>query len=107
MAAASGTPVVAVTRGVITVRAYQGCCAGYYLVLDASGVNRDYVYMHLRSGSIRVSQGQRVGKGQRIASVGSTGGSSGPHLHFEIWVGEWFAGGHRVDPLPYLKRWLR
>jgi murein DD-endopeptidase MepM/ murein hydrolase activator NlpD len=107
MAAASGTPVVAVTRGVISVRGYQGCCAGYYLVLDASHVNRDYVYMHLRSGSIRVGQGQRVGKGQRIASVGSTGSSTGPHLHFEIWIGEWFAGGHRVDPLPYLKRWLR
>jgi murein DD-endopeptidase MepM/ murein hydrolase activator NlpD len=107
MAAATGTPLVAVRRGVISWRAYQAGGAGYYLVLDAFGEDRDYVYMHLRSGSIIVSQGQRVGTGQRIAQVGNTGSSSGPHLHFEVWVGEWFDGGHPIDPLPLLRRWLR
>jgi murein DD-endopeptidase MepM/ murein hydrolase activator NlpD len=107
IAAASGTPVVAVRRGVISWRAYQASGAGHYLVLDAAGENRDYVFMHLRSGSIVVGQGDRVRTGQRIAQVGSTGSSTGPHLHFEVWVGEWFDGGHPVDPLPLLRRWLR
>ena len=43
--------------------------------------------------------------GQRIADVGSTGESSGPHLHFEVWVGGWYAGGHPIDPLPLLEAW--
>jgi murein DD-endopeptidase MepM/ murein hydrolase activator NlpD len=46
-----------------------------------------------------------VATAQRLADVGATGAASGPHLHFEIWVGEWYGGGHAVDPLPYLRRW--
>ena len=52
-------------------------------------------------------EGDRVATGQRLADVGSTGSSSGPHLHFEIWSGAWYGGGHAIDPLPDLKRWDR
>jgi murein DD-endopeptidase MepM/ murein hydrolase activator NlpD len=63
--------------------------------------------MHMRTGSVRVREGQRVRTGQRIGDVGTTGSSSGPHLHFEVWVGGWFAGGHPIDPLPLLRVWDR
>jgi murein DD-endopeptidase MepM/ murein hydrolase activator NlpD len=108
LTAPSGTPVVAPRGGVVEYVGYQAGGAGHYIVLDGRAEDRDYIFMHLRTGSIRVRAGQRVRTGQRLAGVGSTGGSSGPHLHFEIWVGGgWYTGGHPVDPLRYLKRWDR
>jgi murein DD-endopeptidase MepM/ murein hydrolase activator NlpD len=103
LAAASGTPVVSPYRGVVTAVQYQARGAGHYVVID--GPDYDYVFMHLRTGSIVVRQGQRVRTGQRIGDVGSTGESSGPHLHFEVWVGGWYADGHPIDPLPLLEAW--
>jgi murein DD-endopeptidase MepM/ murein hydrolase activator NlpD len=87
---------------------YQAKGAGHYVVVGGSD-GRDYVFMHLRTGTTLVREGQVVRTGQRLAEVGSTGGSSGPHLHFEIWEGGggWYDGGHPVDPLPYLKSWDR
>jgi murein DD-endopeptidase MepM/ murein hydrolase activator NlpD len=105
LAAAEGTPLVAVAAGTISWRAYQAGGAGHYLVVDADGEEYNYVYMHLQSGSLLVGRGDRVGQGQHIANVGSTGSSSGPHLHFEIWDGPWYDGGHPVDPYPFLKSW--
>ena len=108
IAAPVGTPLVAPYKGVIKVVTYQASGAGYYIVMRGDD-RRDYVFMHLQRGSIVVSVGQRVRSGQRIANTGNTGHSTGPHLHFEIWVGGngWYAGGKPVDPLPYLKRWAK
>jgi murein DD-endopeptidase MepM/ murein hydrolase activator NlpD len=103
LAAAAGTPVVGPFRGVVTAVEYQARGAGHYVVID--GEDYDYVFMHLLTGSIVVRVGQRVRTGQQIAAVGSTGESSGPHLHFELWVGSWYAGGHAIDPLPLLQAW--
>ena len=103
--AAAGTPIVAPHGGVIRVVAYQAAGAGHYIVLRSDGENRDYVFMHLATGSIRVREGQRVRTGQRLGDVGSTGASSGPHLHFEVWVGGWYTGGKPIDPLPILRSW--
>ena len=103
LAAASGTPVVAPYRGVVTAVQYQAKGAGRYVVID--GEDYDYVFMHLRTGSVVVGEGERVRSGQPIGAVGSTGESSGPHLHFELWVGAWYDGGHPIDPLPLLQQW--
>jgi murein DD-endopeptidase MepM/ murein hydrolase activator NlpD len=103
--AAEGTPLVAVVTGTISWRAYQSGGAGHYLVLDSDAEDYNYVYMHLQSGSLLMRKGDRFAAGQHIANVGSTGGSEGPHLHFEIWDGPWYAGGHPIDPYPFLKSW--
>jgi murein DD-endopeptidase MepM/ murein hydrolase activator NlpD len=103
LAAASGTPVVAPYRGVVTAVQYQARGAGHYVVIQ--GEDYDYVFMHLRAGSIAVREGDRVRTGGLVGEVGSSGGSSGPHLHFELWVGGWYTGGHPIDPLPLLQAW--
>jgi murein DD-endopeptidase MepM/ murein hydrolase activator NlpD len=105
VAAAEGTPLVAPKAGTIHWRAYQSGGAGYYLVLDADGEDFMYVFMHLRQGSLLVSKGDHVAAGQQIAQVGNTGSSQGAHLHFEVWEGAWYAGGHPIDPLPVLQSW--
>ena len=100
IAAAEGTPLVAVATGTITGAPTRPAAPGYYLVLDADGENYNYVFMHLQQGSLLVGKGDRVAAGQQIANVGNTGSSEGPHLHFEVWDGPWYDGGHPVDPLP-------
>ena len=105
VAAAEGTPLVAPRPGTITTVDYQAGGAGYYVVeADADGTHW-YVFMHLEEGSTAVTEGQQVGVGQRLGSVGATGDATGPHLHFEEWIGPWQAGGHAVDPLPLLQSW--
>ena len=102
--AATGTPLVAVTAGTVSYRAYQAAGAGYYVVLHGND-GRDYVYMHLREAAL-YGAGTPVTRGRVLGYVGATGDAQGPHLHFEIWVGGWYAkGGAPVDPLPYLRAW--
>lgn len=105
--APSGTPVVAPWPGVVEAVKFQAGGAGYYVVLDGDDEDRDYVFMHLLKDSTIVAVGDHVERGQQIAQVGSTGSSSGPHLHFEIWVGGgWYTGGQPIDPLPFLEAWM-
>jgi murein DD-endopeptidase MepM/ murein hydrolase activator NlpD len=105
--APEGTQVRAPRGGVIKTIAYQGDGAGNYIVLDGAGERRDYVFMHLQTGSLRVREGQHVRTGKWIANVGNTGASFGAHLHFEIWQGPWYGGGEPIDPAPMLRRWDR
>jgi len=93
---------------VIEAVQYQASGAGHYIVLDGADEDRDYVFMHLRAGSITVKRGQQVRAGQRIGEVGNTGASFGAHLHFETWTGKgWYTGGSPIDPLPLLRAWAR
>ena len=99
-----GTPLRA-AKDVTVRRVATEAAAGRYIVLHDGSSGQDYVYMHLLTGSTLVSEGQRVRTGQRLAQVGATGDATGPHLHFEVWQGPWYAGGHAVDPLPFLRAW--
>ena len=105
LSAAEGTPVVAPRAGLVEAVQYQAEGAGHYVVLDSDDEDHDYIFMHLRSGSITIEEGDRVRTGQAIGDVGTTGRSTGPHLHFEIWVGGWYTGGEPIDPLPLLQSW--
>jgi len=89
----TGDPIVAAVAGTVT---YSGWRGGYgYLVVITNG-NTDYYYAH--ASQLLVEEGAQVQVGQLIARVGSTGNSTGPHLHFEVRV-----DGEPVDPLPILE----
>lgn len=106
LTAPAGTSVVAPRGGVVQQVAFQAGGAGNYVIVDGEDEDRDYAFMHLQDGSTVVRAGQRVRTGQLLARVGSTGSSSGPHLHFEIWEGGgWYEGGRPIDPYDHLKRW--
>lgn len=104
--AASGTPVVTPRAGFVAWRAFQKDGAGHYVVVRGDD-GRDYVFMHLLDGSVAVQKGQAVTAGQQIGAVGSTGRSSGAHLHFEIWPAGWYSSkaSRPIDPLPDLLAW--
>jgi hypothetical protein len=101
--AACGTPLVAARGGKVVEAGYEGA-GGNAVVIHGTGSNFDNVYMHLRDAPL-VHNGQRVYTGQLIGFVGETGDASVCHLHFEVWQGAWWNGGHTIDPLPSLKAW--
>jgi murein DD-endopeptidase MepM/ murein hydrolase activator NlpD len=105
VAAAEGTPLVAVHDGTVHARQYQAGGAGHYVVIHGDD-GSDSVYMHMPRRAI-VAPGEQVMAGERIGRVGSTGASTGPHLHFELWTPHWFDGGSAYDPLRKLQRWDR
>lgn len=105
IAAASGTRLVSVHEGRVSARAYQDGGAGHYLVIRGRD-GSDSVYMHMLRRP-KVAPGERVMAGQTIGKVGSTGSSTGPHLHFELWTPHWYDGGAPYDPLPKLRKWDR
>jgi len=92
-AASPGTRVVAARSGRV-IRAGWWGTYGYVVVLD-HGDGTETRYAHLSTYS--VAAGDMVRQGDTLGGVGSTGASTGPHLHFEIRL-----GGSAVDPLPYL-----
>ena len=106
ISAASGTQVVAPLSGQILFNDYQRSGAGRYVILHADN-GWDMMFAHLLAGSATLEPGTLVSAGRQIGLVGSTGGSTGPHLHFEIWPRGWrhIAGTRPVDPLPQLKAW--
>ncbi|MYW63326.1 peptidoglycan DD-metalloendopeptidase family protein [Streptomyces sp. SID8379] len=93
----TGTSVKAVSAGTV-VSAGWGGSYGYEVVIrHADGKYSQYGHL----SALTVRSGQRVVAGQRIARSGSTGNSTGPHLHFEVRTGPGF--GSDVDPLAYLR----
>jgi murein DD-endopeptidase MepM/ murein hydrolase activator NlpD len=101
--AACGTPLVAVSRAKVKYVSFQRL-AGNYVVLRFKKLHQDYMYAHLIAPA-SVAKGQIVQAGQQIGNVGQTGDATACHLHFELWLGKWYRGGHAVDPMPYLQTW--
>jgi murein DD-endopeptidase MepM/ murein hydrolase activator NlpD len=99
--AACGTPLVAVSRAKVKWVSFQGA-AGNYIVIRNKKLHQDYMYAHLATTAM-VPKGTVVQPGQQIGIVGETGDATACHLHFELWLGKWYRGGHPVDPMPYLQ----
>jgi murein DD-endopeptidase MepM/ murein hydrolase activator NlpD len=89
-----GTFVTAADRGVVIRAGWNNQGYGQFVVIDH---NIDYVTLYAHLDQIVVKEGQVVGKGEILGTVGSTGNSTGPHLHFEI-----RDFGRRVNPLELL-----
>ncbi len=81
LSAPMGTPIYAVKAGVVTIRPFDADGYGYYVTIThENGMKTRYAHM----SAVYVSDGDSVEIGQQIGAVGSTGASTGPHLHFEV-----------------------
>lgn len=99
----TGTPIVAAASGYVT---YAGYMNGYgNVVIMTHSINgRQYATVYGHMSAIGTSVGQSVSQGQKVGEVGSTGRSTGPHLHFEIHIGSWNgARSNAVNPAPYIR----
>ena len=92
-AAPGGSPILAAQSGTVIAAAYSSTMGNYIMINHGGGVIT--IYMH--ASALYVSAGQTVTKGQKIAAVGSTGRSTGNHLHFSVRV-----NGSYVSPWSYL-----
>jgi murein DD-endopeptidase MepM/ murein hydrolase activator NlpD len=81
IAAPSGTPVAAADRGVVLRAGWNSQGYGLFVIIDH---NIDYVTLYAHLSELFVTKGQVVAQGDLIGTVGSSGNSTGPHLHFEI-----------------------
>jgi murein DD-endopeptidase MepM/ murein hydrolase activator NlpD len=90
----TGTPIYATAAGVVTQAGRDGAYGNLVVVQHDFGI--ETYYAHLSSFAVRV--GQRVSRGDRIGGMGSTGRSTGVHLHYEIRV-----GGRPINPLTYIR----
>jgi murein DD-endopeptidase MepM/ murein hydrolase activator NlpD len=98
-AASSGTTVKAVGAGTVVSAGWGGAYGNEVVIQHSDGNYSQYAHL----SSLAVSAGQSVSGGQQIGLSGSTGNSSGPHLHFEIRTGPSY--GSDVDPLAYLRQY--
>lgn len=93
MAAPGGSAILAAADGVVIAAAYSATMGNYVMIDHGSGLYT--IYMH--ASALSVSNGSRVSRGDRIGSVGSTGRSTGNHLHFSVRL-----NGSYVSPWGYL-----
>lgn len=89
-----GTPIMAVADGVVT---WSGDRSSYGNVIEIDHGN-GYMTRYAHNSTLVARVGERVHAGETIAKVGSTGRSTGPHCHFEVWL-----NGRAVNPMAYVK----
>jgi murein DD-endopeptidase MepM/ murein hydrolase activator NlpD len=94
-AGTTGEPVVAVAAGIVT---WAGERSGYGTLVEINHGN-GYITRYAHNESTLVAVGQSVSRGEHIALMGSTGHSTGPHVHFEV-----LHNGTQIDPLMFVKR---
>ena len=92
--------ILAAKDGVVLEATYSSSY-GYYIVIS-HGSGNSTMYAHMTKGTFRVSAGDYVTQGQVIGTTGSTGLSTGPHLHYEI-----RENGSTIDPKPYLPGYIQ
>ena len=92
-AAAGGTPIYASESGQVVTAGWSGGYGMFTCIYHGNGLSTCYAHQ----SSIDVSNGQQVSRGQQIGAVGTTGSSTGDHLHFEV-----RENGNQVEPLNYL-----
>lgn len=93
--APSGTPIKATKSGVVVISTYGSSYGNYVVIAHTDGSRSLYAHQSKRA----VSVGQTVSQGQVIGYVGTTGSSTGNHLHFEIWLNS--SSSSRVNPVAY------
>lgn len=92
-----GTPILSIFSGVVKTTGFIGACGNTVEIQSGKYLVK---YCHIMPGGISVKEGQKVKQGDVIAKVGTTGRSTGPHLHIGIKV-----NGQIVNPLTVLPGW--
>lgn len=95
IAAPNGTPIMAAKAGVVVISQYGSSYGNYVVISHPDGTRTLYAHMSQRN----VSAGDTVRQGQTVGLVGSTGSSTGNHLHFETWTGS--SSSSRVNPMQF------
>lgn len=99
IAANYGTSVLAAAYGRVIWAGWRSNCGGYQIwVSHGNGMYTGYYHV----SAILAGAGSYVGRGQRIGRVGTSGCTTGPHLHFEVRIGKTYDTASRVNPLLYL-----
>jgi murein DD-endopeptidase MepM/ murein hydrolase activator NlpD len=91
LAAPSGSPIISASNGVVSAAGWLGSYGLYVSLEHRGGLQTRYAHM----SRLNVVPGQQIHRGDVIGYVGSTGRSTGPHLHYEVRV-----GGMAVNPIP-------
>jgi murein DD-endopeptidase MepM/ murein hydrolase activator NlpD len=99
IAAQYGTPIVSPLAGTVVFAGWSNNGGGYEVwVAHGGGIYTAHNHM----SAVSVSVGQSVGRGQLVGRVGMSGWATGPHDHFEVWIGyPWKSNSVRVNPLHY------
>ena len=99
IAADYGVPIRTAASGVVIFAGWKNNGGGWQVWIS-HGSDLYTTYNHMSSISVGVGQG--VDRGQQVGNNGMSGWATGPHVHFEVWIGPVWEGGRRVNPLNYM-----